>query len=114
MSRIRRDTVLRRLVAARDLISDKSNWSQGYEAQLVDEDGDLVETGVDDPDATTFCATGAIRRVCFRDTERTGNEVHVDECIRRVGLNLPKEFQPEVPWGGVNLNHTILRLLFRT
>jgi hypothetical protein len=85
--RIRRDTILRRLIEARDLISDPNRWVKGCAA--VDADG----IGVDalDKSAVQFCAVGAIDRVCNKKNKKTinGDEhyhqiVHLlnMECIR--------------------------------
>jgi hypothetical protein len=82
--RIRRDVVLRRLIAARDLISTKDNWVQGSEA--VDNDGDDVQA--ESTSATRFCAVGAIRRVTFADARRrkepSFSNSYYDEIKRRV------------------------------
>lgn len=88
MVRIRRDTILRRLIAARDLISKKKNWIQRAEAakpvsddpidELIEYPG-LESTDAKDPAATKFCAAGAIRRACLKDKPE-----HIDECFKRV------------------------------
>ena len=85
--RIRRDTVLRRLIAARDLISKKKNWLRGRSAAREDGTG----TPIHSKSAISFCATGAIRRVTRVDRQRTGSSVHANEALRRLASALPSD-----------------------
>lgn len=109
MARIRRDTILRRLVAARDLIAKKKNWARGHSALAPLNEDDFYRDRSNDypefypvepqsPKATRFCATGAIHRVCQFDSTD-----HIRECFRRVKLALPKDMELEIlKWDHVN------------
>jgi hypothetical protein len=89
--RIRRDVVLRRLTAARDLLSSRDNWVQGTEAQ--DTEGNDISA--DQPGAVRFCAVGAIRRVTFADAKRRGestfNDSYYNELERRVNAEVSRD-----------------------
>lgn len=89
--RIRRDVVLRRLIAARDLLSSRDNWVQGTEAQ----DSEGNDIGADRPEAVRFCAVGAIRRVTFADRKRRGestfNDSYYNELERRVNAEVDQD-----------------------
>lgn len=92
--RTRRDVVLRRLIAARDLLSDKENWTRGRFA--ADSDGHTIDDA-GSPEAAKFCAVGAIRRVTFADAKRRGESTYTGgdyaEIVQaRVDAELPEGF----------------------
>lgn len=74
--KVRRDTVLRRMIEARDLISERENWAQG--ASAVDANGNAVS--VESKNAVRFCATGAISRVCLPDRARR-NDTRIENTV---------------------------------
>ena len=45
------------LIAARELLSDRAKWTKGVGAR----DSKGLPTDVDDPDAVSFCSSGAMR-----------------------------------------------------
>jgi hypothetical protein len=92
--RTRRDVVLRRLIAARDLLSNKENWTVGRFA--ADADGRTVDDA-SSPQAAKFCAVGAIRRVTFADAKRRGESTftggdYAELVKERVEAELPQGF----------------------
>lgn len=61
------------LIAARALIADPKNWTQGAYARQTDQFGDYAE--VLSPDAKCFCALGALARAAGIDDPLSVNEV---------------------------------------
>ena len=86
---IRRDTVLRRLIKARELVDNKNTWTKGSNA--LDAEGEEVLVSSDR--AVRFCATGAVQRVTLKDRARTEaagqGAPHMDAIVKRLYQNLP-------------------------
>ena len=93
---IRRDTVLRRLKSARELVNSKKTWTKSHNA--IDAEGEEVLVSSDR--AVRFCATGAVERVTLKDRARTEEAdynvgqgalgAHANAIIKRLYQNLPK------------------------
>lgn len=77
--KVRRDTVLRRMIETRDLLSERDNWVQG--ASAVDAKGNNVP--VESKEAVRFCATGAIARVCLPDRKRR-HDFLIENTVERL------------------------------
>ena len=54
------------LIKARELISDKANWTKDAPARMLEFDGFYQSTDPEDPEACQWCATGAVERA-FHD-----------------------------------------------
>lgn len=76
---------LENLKLAKELLADKSRWTQGASAR----DGDGVEVFPNDPAACQFCIYGAMSRVC--NGEYPPNALNV---VAKVSFDLFDDWHP--------------------
>lgn len=80
-------TVLDGLKAARDLISVPQRWTQGASAR--NRDGHTCSPL--SPEATCFCATGAVRRACHAEVQSDVSEA-LDMAVAEFGCPYIEDF----------------------